>query len=150
MTWFLMIAFIVLLDQVSKYLIVTHIEEGSMHRIINGLLYISLSRNTGAAWGIFQNGRLFFIPMTILTSAVICYFLVKNRHTFLRLSLSCILGGAIGNLIDRIFRKGEVVDFIYIPPVRVIFPNFNVADTFIFIGTCMLAYYLFFIYQEKA
>lgn len=149
MPWLIISILIVGLDQLTKYLIVKNVAYGGMVTVIEGLFYITHSTNTGAAFGMFQNGRVVFIPLTFVFCAAMIFYMFKNNNTVLRISLALILGGAAGNLIDRMFRAEGVVDFVYIPPLSFIFPNFNIADTSIVVGTCLLAYYVIFIYKEK-
>jgi len=148
MIWLIIVVLVVALDQATKYLIEKNIEFGSSIPVIDNFFYISHWRNTGAAWGVFQNGRLFLIPLTIVISAVMIYCLLKTDNTMLRLSFSFIIGGAIGNLIDRIWR-GWVVAFFEFHFGTFVFPLFNVGDSFVVIGTALLVYYLLFIYKEK-
>ena len=148
MLWVIIILTAVLLDQVSKYLITIFIEYGSQLPVIKDFFYITYTRNKGAAWGILQDGRYFFIGVTIIVSAVLVYMLVKSDNRVLRTSLSMILGGAAGNFIDRV-RVGSVVDFLDFYFGSYNFPTFNVADSFVVVGTFILGYYLMFIYKEE-
>lgn len=147
MIWAIIIIFAVVLDQVTKYLVVQNITLGGSITIIDRFFYLTHVRNTGAAWSIFQNGRYFFIVLTIIVSAGMIYFLYKSYSRFLSVSLSLVLGGAVGNLIDRIYR-GNVVDFFEFHFGNYIFPIFNVADIFVVVGTGFLAYYMLFIYKD--
>ena len=149
MPWVIIVLIIVGMDQLTKYLVVKNIAFGSMVTIIDKLFYFTHSTNKGAAFGMFQNGRVVFIPLTILMCAAMIFYMTREKNTVLRIALSLILGGAVGNLIDRMFKPAGVVDFIYIPPVSFIFPNFNIADSSVVVGTCILAYYVIFIYKEK-
>ncbi len=147
MIWAIIVILIVALDQATKFIIVKNIDMGEAIEIIRDFFYITYIRNKGAAWSMFQNGRYFFIVLTILASIVIIYLLLKSKNGIFSLSLSFILGGAVGNLIDRI-AEGAVVDFLQFYFWSYMFPVFNVADIFITIGTILLAYYLIFIYKE--
>ncbi|HHV98570.1 MAG TPA: signal peptidase II [Clostridiaceae bacterium] len=149
MFWAIIVILIIAADQVSKFFITKNVDLGELIEIIRNFFYITYIRNKGAAWSIFQNGRYFFIVMTIIASILIIYFLLKSKNKILSLSLSFILGGAIGNLIDRI-AAGSVVDFLEFHFWSYRFPVFNVADIFITTGTILLAYYLIFIYKEPA
>jgi signal peptidase II len=80
---------------------------------------------------------------------VLIYFMKKYDSKILRTAISFILGGAAGNLIDRIFRPQGVVDFLDFLIGSYHFPTFNVADSFVVIGTIVLAYYMLFVYKEK-
>jgi len=147
MFWALIVILIVVADQLSKFIIVKNVEMGEMIEVIKNFFYITYIRNRGAAWSILQNGRYFFIVLTIIASLIIIYLLLKSKNRVYSLALSFILGGAIGNLIDRIV-VGSVVDFLEFHFWSYRFPVFNVADTFVTIGTILLAYYLIFIYKE--
>src|SRR5699024_4127097 len=100
--------------------------------------------NRGAAFGILQNQRWLFIILTVLICVGMFYYLYtsKNISLILRIAMSLILGGAIGNLIDRI-KNGFVVDMFHFTFID--FPVFNVADCFVVVGTILLTYYLLFI-----
>lgn len=148
MLWGIIIVLIVALDQISKYVVVKNINFGDAITIIDKFFYLTYWENKGAAWGIFQNGRYFFIAMTTVVSVIMAYILYKAENKLLKASISMILGGAIGNLIDRILR-GSVVDFLDFHFGTYHFPTFNVADSFVVVGTFLLAYYLIFIYKEK-
>jgi signal peptidase II len=73
----------------------------------------------------------------------------KYNNKLLRGSLSMVIGGALGNLIDRMFRSGGVVDFLDFQFGSYHFPSFNVADSFIVVGTIIMAYYLLFVHKDK-
>jgi signal peptidase II len=148
MIWAIIVAVIIGLDQLVKFFIVQNIEMYGQVPVISGFFYLTYIRNSGAAWSMLQNGRIFFLIMIPLVAAVLVYFLRKSEHRLLRLALSFILGGAVGNYIDRV-AAGSVVDFLQFHFGSYIFPNFNVADTFVVVGTFILAYYLLFIYKEK-
>jgi signal peptidase II len=147
MLWILISAVIAALDQVTKYMVFLNIGYGEKIPVINGLFYLTYHVNKGAAWGILQNGRIYLIILTFIASAIMIYLIFSKSDRMFRLSLSFILGGAVGNLIDRIL-KGSVTDFLdfYIGSYN--FPTFNVADSFITIGGILLAYYLLFVYKE--
>jgi signal peptidase II len=141
MLWIIVAVAVAFLDQASKYIVTMKIQYGDRIPVIDGFFYLTRHTNKGAAWGMLQNARIFLIIMTIAASAVMVYLIFKTRNNLFRLSLSFILGGAVGNLIDRIF-KGAVTDFLDFYIGKYNFPTFNVADSFITIGTVLLAYYL--------
>lgn len=149
MIWILIVAFIVLLDQLTKYLVIKGIEFGESIKVIDKFFYLVHWRNKGAAWGIMQNGTIFFIIVTIIVSVFLVFYMYKNDNKILRFVLSMILGGAIGNLIDRVLRPEGVVDFLNFYIFSYSFPAFNVADSFITVGTFILAVYILFIYKEN-
>lgn len=149
MLWAIIVILIVAVDQITKQIVMTKIPYGEIVPVIDKFFYLTYHENKGAAWGIFQNGRIFFIVLTLLISSVMIYFISKSKPRMLKLALAIILGGALGNFIDRVV-KGGVGDFLdfYIGSYH--FPTFNAADTFIVIGTILLAVYLLFIYKEPA
>lgn len=151
MFWAIIIIAVVVLDQITKYMVMNNIEFGKMIPLIDKFFYLTYHENTGAAWGFMGDvpvARYFFIGLTIIVSIVIARFLYKSENRLLKLSLSFILGGAVGNLIDRIL-KGSVADFLDFYFGSYHFPTFNAADSFVVVGTFLLAYYLLFIYKEK-
>ena len=113
--------------------------EGESITIINNWLYITSHRNQGAAWGILQGQMWFFYIITIGVIIFIIYYMEKHAKgkKLLSLCLALILGGAIGNFIDRLFRK-EVVDFINTYIFGYDFPIFNIADSSLVIGVALL------------
>jgi len=128
----LLIASVVIaLDQATKYLIVKYL--GSYDSIeIFSFLHIVSVRNTGSAFGMFRNlGSNFFIVVSAAAIIFILFLLIKNTYNFLGLSL--ILGGAVGNLIDRLL-LGKVVDFIDFSIGSCHWPSFNVADSALTVG----------------
>ncbi len=130
-----LIIFIVFIDQITKYLIRKNLSPHEVIKILPGLNIVHVS-NTGAAFGILRGaGNLFFIGISIIAIAVILYLLIKEKRHFLPYSL--ILGGAMGNLIDRI-TIGHVTDFIDLYAGKLHWPAFNVADSCLTIGIIML------------
>ncbi len=125
-------AIVVLLDQATKQLF-WHI--GKNFDIIDGLLKITLVKNTGAALGMFPGGRPFFIIASIVASIVIVVLGLRTPKTmsWRRLTLGLILGGAVGNLIDRMF-FGEVIDFFDMGIGLHRWPVYNIADVAVTLG----------------
>ena len=140
---------LVALDQYAKYLAVIHLKDKPAFIIINGVLELNYLENKGAAFGMLQNQKAFFIFVAVVVLSVICYVLLKmpdhRKYKVLHLLLSLITAGAIGNMIDRI-RLDYVVDFIYF--VLINFPIFNVADMYVTISTTVLVILLLFVYKE--
>lgn len=147
MLWIAIVLVLIGIDRYTKYVITQNIKFGDMIPVIGDFFYLTNHDNYGAAWGLFQNGRYFFIPMTIIVTIAMIVILIKAKSRFLKLALSVILGGAYGNLIDRIY-KGGVTDFLdfYIGSYH--FPTFNAADMCVVAGTILLAVYMLFIYKE--
>ena len=110
---YLLAALIIIFDQVTKYIVAASMRVGESFEIVPSFLYLTSHRNEGAAFGILQGQRWFFILITIVVIAVVVYYLQQYgtlSFTF-GIPLALVLGGAIGNFIDRIL-FGEVVDFI--------------------------------------
>jgi len=121
----------VILDQATKYLVNNFISPFSTIEILPFLNLVNV-RNTGSAFGMFRDlGNNIFIIISLAAIVFIFYMLIKGRED--RFSLSLILGGATGNLLDRVFR-GSVVDFIDVFAGRLHWPAFNVADSALTIG----------------
>ena len=133
-------AFIVALDQWTKWLVRVNIPDGGVW-LPESLAWLSPYarivhwHNTGAAFGMFQNASMVFTVLAFIVIAAILYYYphVENSDWSLRLAMSMQLGGAIGNLIDRL-AHGRVTDFISIGT----FPVFNVADASISVGAVVL------------
>ncbi len=139
MALFLPAALIVLVDQITKFWFWNN---GRNYEIIDGFFNVTLVRNAGAAFGVLQGGRVFFIAASVLAAILITYLGVKlsPEERARRVWLGLILGGAVGNLIDRV-RFGEVVDFLQIGFRGHYWPVFNVADMGVTIGASMLILY---------
>ena len=141
---------LVALDQYTKYLAVIHLKDKPAYIIFNGVLELNYLENKGAAFGMLQNQKAFFIFVAVVILSVIGYVLLKTpnnkKYRMLHLLLSLIAAGAIGNMIDRI-RLNYVVDFIYF--VLINFPIFNVADMYVTISTVVLVVLLLFVYNEN-
>lgn len=107
--------------------------------IIDNILYITSHRNRGAAWGILQGQMWLFYVITIIVIIAIMYYIHKAARGkwLLGVSLALMLGGAIGNFIDRVVRK-EVVDFIHTYIFTYNFPVFNIADSALVVGVIVL------------
>ncbi len=136
MALFLPALLIIVVDQITKYLFWSN---GRNYEIVEGFFNITLVKNAGAAFGMFQGGRVFFIAASIVAVGLISYlgFKLPREDRWRRVWLSLILGGAVGNLIDRV-RFGEVVDFLQIGFRGHYWPVFNVADIGVTVGASML------------
>ena len=138
-TWLFIVALlIVVLDQLTKWLVVTNIPYGgswSPWEWLSPYARIVHWSNTGVAFGMLQGMNPVFIGLAILVSGAIIYYYqqIDKKDWLIRLALMMELGGAIGNLIDRI-RYGHVIDFISIGR----FPVFNIADSCITVGVVVL------------
>ncbi len=134
---------IILVDQWTKWLIVKYMEYGESIPVIENLFYITSHRNRGAAWGILQGQMWFFYIVTAIVIIGIVYYIKKYAADKLTgISLGLILGGAIGNFIDRLFRQ-EVVDFFHVYIFSYSFPVFNIADASLCVGVGLLIIAMF-------
>ncbi|CAJ1002022.1 MULTISPECIES: signal peptidase II [Bacillales] len=135
--YYLIAAAIVALDQWTKNLVVTRMELGQSIPLIPDVFHLTSHRNMGAAFGILQNQRWLFVIITIAVVIGILVSLVRigKRQPRVSLALSLVLGGAIGNFIDRV-STGQVVDFLDFTLIN--FPIFNVADMAITFGVALL------------
>ena len=134
-------AIVVLLDQWTKWLVVKNMELGDQISIWDPWFGLLSHRNRGAAWGMLQGQMWIFTVVTLIVIAGIVYYFhkeAKGKPAF-GITLMILLGGALGNFIDRIFR-GEVVDFVdvLIPIINYDFPIFNIADAALTISVIML------------
>lgn len=139
---YLIAIFVVVMDQLVKLLVLAKVMPYGNVTVIKNFFTITYVENRGMAFGMFQNRMIFLIISTILISTVVSYFIYRlsKKNVFVTICLSCILGGAIGNLIDRI-RQGFVVDYLsfsIFPPV------FNLADSAVVVGAFVLAAILLF------
>jgi len=135
---------VLLLDQVSKWLIINHLELHQVLSIIPGFFNLVLVKNRGMAFGILSQIRsgfsyYFLLTATIVAIGVIVFFFfwIKGKEKWLTVGLSLILGGAVGNLVDRV-QFGYVIDFLDFFLRGYHWPAFNVADSAVTAGTFWL------------
>ena len=136
MFW-LCLLFVVLLDQIVKYLVSANMHLGESQPLVEGLVYLTYVRNSGAAFSILQGQRWLFLVITPAVLGVMLWYIrgVPKSDKLLRLALALFCGGALGNYLDRL-RFGAVTDFIDFR----FFPVFNVADSCIVIGVALLGW----------
>jgi signal peptidase II len=141
MIFYLTAVWVVLLDQWSKWIVSTRMEVGETIPFIPGWFYFTSHRNPGAAFGILANQRWFFIVTTVIVIIGIVWYLTKIRYDrsrrLIAYALSFVLGGAIGNFIDRV-AYGKVVDFFDFHHGTFYFAIFNVADVAIVLGVGLI------------
>ena len=137
----IMFTFLVVLavDQFTKYLVVNHFLVGESVPILENIIHFTYVRNQGAAFGIMQGQQFIFIIATVaILVAIVIFYKELPLHNFMnRFALGLVLGGAIGNLIDRV-RLGYVIDFIDFR----IWPVFNIADSSVIIAVTIFSYWL--------
>ena len=137
---FIIVTCVIFLDRATKFFAVKFLQFNTPVVLLKNSLNLTLMHNRGAAFGCFQNQLFLFIFISILAIALIFYNLRDKKNSIIfKLSLSLILGGAIGNLIDRL-RFGFVVDFLDLR----IWPVFNLADSVITIAALLLTWELLF------
>ncbi len=135
---------ILFLDQLSKFLIMRGMAVGESIPVVKGILHLTYVRNPGAAFGILSGASEgfrvpFFVLISAVAIAVVFFFYLRGakENPLLQVGLSLVMGGAIGNLIDRI-RFHEVIDFIDFFFRQYHWPAFNVADSSISVGVTLL------------
>ncbi|WP_034601359.1 signal peptidase II [Clostridiisalibacter paucivorans] len=133
------IILIIILDQGSKHIISSRYNLGDNIKVYRNLLFIRVVKNTGAAFSILKGRQRLIKSLTILSIILLTYYIYISFQydglIWIKIGLSFILGGSLGNLIDRI-RDNGVLDFIYIKLKG--WPIFNIADIFIFLGTIIV------------
>ena len=140
--WYYILALIAfLVDQGTKFMIAKQLEIGEEIPVIGNFFLITSSRNNGAAFGILPNQRWFFIIVTVFVVVAIIWYMQRVRKSssrkLLPIALSLVLGGAVGNFLDRAL-NGEVVDFLMLNFGSYTFPIFNIADSCIVIGVALI------------
>ena len=135
-------AVVLVIDQITKYLVVSHFNLYESIPLIPGVLNLTYIHNRGAAFGIFQNQTLPFVIITLAALAIGVWVLYKRYfdHPLMDWAILLILSGGLGNLIDRVFRRGNVVDFLETAFMK--FPVFNIADCAVVVGAGLMILYL--------
>ncbi len=135
---------IVAADQLIKLVINNKFVYGQSLPVIKNIFHLTYVKNTGAAFGIFQNQNMFFIISALIIIVIIAIYIniINKKSIWFKLAAGLILGGAVGNLIDRI-RVGYVIDYLDFR----IWPVFNLADSAIVIGAGIMI--LLFIMGEE-
>lgn len=138
----LIVGLILFFDQLLKYLVVQYLDPGQERPLIPGIISLTNIKNSGAAWSIGEGKTTFFIIVTIIFIPFAIYFLYfkKSPSSWFDWGLALILGGTLGNFIDRILHQ-QVVDMIMIKFFD--FPIFNLADVAINLGVLCIIVYLF-------
>lgn len=136
-------AVVVIVDQITKQVAWRSFVTGYHTDIIPNVLRITLVKNQGAAFGLFEGGRIFFIVASVIAVIFITYlgFHLPRPDRYKRVLLGLILGGAIGNLIDRVY-DGAVIDFIEMGIGGHWWPVYNVADIAVTVGAVLLLLHL--------
>ncbi len=128
-------------DMVTKYFVHRKMEPYDSIPVIKNIFHITYVQNTGAAFSILKGKIFFFAAVSVIITLIIIFIMIKYpiKEKILGIAMAMVLGGAVGNLIDRL-RYGYVVDFLDFR----IWPVFNIADCAIVVGTLILAYLITF------
>lgn len=147
---FVAVALLTGFDQLTKLLAVKNLKGKADIPLIPDVLYFQYLENRGAAFGIFQDRKIFLVLLTSLILVGVCYVLWKipadKKYIYLKSLCFLITAGGIGNLIDRV-RLDYVIDFIYFAPID--FPVFNVADIYVSVGMVFLFTVVLFYYKDE-
>ncbi len=132
------------LDQLTKHLVLAYLANGESVRWIPHVVHFTYVRNEGAAFGMFSDHRWVFMVFSSVAIVALGVYLFRfcKSDMWVKVSLAMVIGGGIGNMIDRI-AWGSVVDFIelpflWLPLLNMYFPIFNVADSFVTVGAVIL------------
>ena len=130
--------FICLIDFCSKKIIINLMNVNASIKVIDNFFYLTYVKNNGAAWGILENKRILLLIITVIVLFLINKTINKEKLSKLEnIAFGMIIGGIMGNLIDRIFLS-YVIDFLDFKIFGYDFPVFNLADTFIVIGVILI------------
>ena len=147
-TDFMLFVILVIADQLTKHLAVVRLKNQAAYNLINGILEFNYLENRGAAFGVLQNQKYFFVFVALIFIGVIVFVLIKvptqKKYYSLNILLVMIAAGAVGNMIDRV-RYDYVVDFIYLVCIQ--FPIFNMADIYVTTATVILVFQILFVYK---
>ncbi len=134
---------ILVADQVTKALVVANLAVGEHARLLGDLVQVWHAQNRGASFSLFQGWSIVFLVVSVLSIGMVAYFhrSLRDRSPWLHLLLGVILGGTLGNFIDRL-RQGYVTDWLSIGFGETRWPTFNVADSSLVVGIGILVVYL--------
>ena len=147
---FFTLIILIFLDQLTKYFAVTNLKDKDSYILADGIFELHYLENRGAAFGMLQDQKVFFVLVASIILAAIVYILFRmpyhKKYIKLHACLVLIASGAIGNLIDRI-RLNYVVDFFYFELID--FPIFNVADCYVTVSVFVFAALILWYYKEE-
>jgi len=141
---------ILIADQLTKALVAANLELGQRVRVVGDLVQVWHAQNSGAAFSLFQGGSVVFLVVSVLSIGMVAYFhrSLRAQGLWLHVVLGVILGGTLGNFIDRL-RQGYVTDWLSIGIGDTRWPTFNVADCSIVVGIGILVLYLFLAHPDR-
>ena len=148
--YFVAVVILVAVDYFIKLAVSNNMNIGESIPAIKGLLNWTYITNSGASWGILRGKTVFLVVVTVALICAIIYILAarKVKSVLGNISFVLIAAGGIGNLIDRVFNGGKVVDYIDISPIFS-FPVFNFADCCVTVGGILFCIYVIFFYENK-
>ena len=153
---FLLALLVVILDRWSKRLVAAHIQMYTHIQVIPGFFRITHTENTGAAFSLFADSPSHFKTAALITFSVVAMIVVSillwkqsRAFTLTGIAFSLILGGAVGNLWDRV-ASGRVVDFLLFYVKQYQWPVFNLADSAIVVGASLLVLEIIFVHPKPA
>lgn len=135
---------VIVLDQITKMIVASNMELGGKSvEFINGFIEFSYIHNEGGAWGLMSGKTWLLVSLTVIAMLICLALLLRHgaENKLMFWAVILILSGGIGNMIDRIFRGGKVIDFLNFEFID--FPVFNIADIAVCVGTALL--FLYFI-----
>jgi signal peptidase II len=134
---------ILVADQVTKALVVANLGIGEKASVVGDLVQIWHAQNRGASFSLFQGWSIVFLVVSVVSIAMVAYFhrSLRNQSPWLHVVLGVVLGGTLGNFIDRL-RQGYVTDWLSIGIGGTRWPTFNVADSSLVVGIGILVLYL--------
>jgi signal peptidase II len=134
---------ILVADQVTKALVVANLAVGEKAQVLGDLVQIWHAQNRGAAFSLFQGGTILFLIVSVLSIGMVAYFhrTLRQRPLWLHVVLGMVLGGTLGNFIDRL-RQNYVTDWLSVGFGDTRWPTFNVADSSVVVGIGILVLYL--------
>ena len=142
--------FLIAIDQLTKWIAAKQLKDGLSIAFIPKILNFQYIENRGAAFGILENSRIFFLAITVLVGLVSIYIISKilyfRKFNLLTITMIIFLAGGIGNFIDRLFRH-YVIDFFEFDFIR--FPIFNIADIYVTLSLTIFVILMFFVYKDK-
>ncbi|MBP3206006.1 MAG: signal peptidase II [Lachnospiraceae bacterium] len=145
-----LLAVLLFADQFTKHLAVLKLKGQEAFVLINGVLELDYLENRGSAFGMLQDQKFLIVAVDLIFMAVLLFLLVKlpadRKYVKLHILMTMVMGGGIGNMIDRL-RLDHVVDFISF--VLIHYPIFNVADIYIVVAVILLFILFVFVYKEE-
>lgn len=144
-------ALVIIADQFTKYLIAANFSLHETREFLSGFIEFTYIHNRGGAWGMLYGYTYILVPVTVVVMAICIFLYVKysKKNKLMFWAVALVLSGGIGNMIDRVFRSGNVVDFLHFEFFPS-FPVFNVADCAVVVGAGLLILYFILDWVKEA